>query len=261
MLPTAATAALQLGQATLRVRGPVRLLGFLRSDVVAGVNIPHGQGQPVLIIPPAAGTDSAAPVLTRWLRRIGYSPQPSLIGWHVDCSDRTLDRLMPQIERVAGAHGQPVNLFGHSRGGLLARAAALSRPDLVARVIAVASPLTEPFAITNITLAAAADLARRRLHSSQELSQLGCLTESCVCSYGLTYRKEWTAEQPPLVSLFTRADAVIRWEACLATYAHNVEVRGTHTGVLMSRNAYRIIADALAGHYDAPGTTWAPAVA
>lgn len=256
--PTIGIAAVQLGQAALRVRSPLRLLTFLRSDVVAGLGVPHGSGQPVVILPPAAGTDTAATILSRWLRRIGYSPQPSTIGWHVDCSDRTLERLLPHLERLAESHGQPVNLFGHSRGGLLARAAALSRPDLVSRVVAVASPLTAPFAITNLALAAAADLARRRLHSTPELSARGCLTEACACPYGLAYRQSWTTDHPPLVSLFTQSDAVIRWQACLAPYAHNVEVRGTHTGLLLSRNAFVVIADALAGRYDRPGTTWAP---
>ena len=230
---------------------------FLRSDVFAGIGVPHGSGEPVIVVPPAAGTDTAAPQLLRWPRRIGYATEPSLIGWHVDCSDRTLDRFLPQVARIADKHGQRVTLLGHSRGGLLARAAAASPPCLVARVVAIASPLADPFAVTKLTLADAADLARRRLHATPSLSDRGCPTEACSCPYGNAYRRPWTPNDPPVVSLFTRADAVIRWQACMAPYAHNVEVHGRHTGLLLSRNCYNAMALALTGRYDVPGTTWA----
>ena len=35
------------------VRGPVALTRFLRSDVLAGRGVPHGDGSPVLVLPPA----------------------------------------------------------------------------------------------------------------------------------------------------------------------------------------------------------------
>jgi hypothetical protein len=62
----------------------------------------------------------------------------------------------------------------------------------------------------------------------------------------------------PLVSLFTRHDDVVHWEACLVEGARNVEVRGTHVGLLASRNVYVVLADALTGALDEPGVTWCP---
>ncbi len=245
----------QLGTAAFRVRPPWAHTAFLRSDVLAGRGIPHGDGAPVVLLPPAVAGDWLLPILSNWLRRIGYTPFPSTIALHIDCSDRTMSRLMPRVEQVAATSGRRVTLLGHSRGGLLSRALAAERPDLVERVVTLASPLADPFVISNLTLAAAASLARARL---QRHGREGCLTPACACPYGRAFSAPWPVgpDAPRLVSLFTRGDEVIRWQTCLVGYGHNVEVRGSHTGLLASRNAYLAIAEALAGTYDEPGTTW-----
>ena len=246
----------QLGSAALRLRGPVAMTRFLRSDVLAGKGIPHGHGQPVLLLPPAAAGDWLMPVMLQWLRRIGYSAHSSQINLHVDCSDRTMARTIPRLEEIAERSEAKVTLLGHSRGGLLSRALMTARPDLVERVVALASPLHQPFAVTNLTLMKAAQITRSRLQKDPALLAMGCLTEACACTYGRFYRKELTPGLPPLVALFTRHDEVVRWQACLEDGARNIEVRGTHLGVLASRNVYTTIAHALAGEYDEPGITW-----
>ena len=246
----------QLGSAALRVRGPVAMSRFLRSDVLKGVGIPHGDGRPVLLLPPAAAGDWLMPVMLQWLRRIGYQGYSSQISLHVDCSDRTMGRVLQRLEEVHRKSGQPVTLVGHSRGGLLARALMTARPELVERVITLASPIHEPFAVTNLTLAKAAAITRTRLQKDPARLAMGCLTTACACSYGRFFRTELTGSHPPLVCLFTRRDEVVRWQACLEDGASNVEIRGTHLGLLASRNVYTTLALALTGAHDAPGITW-----
>ena len=246
----------QLGSAALRVRGPVALTRFLRSDVLAGKGIPHGDGQPVLVLPPAIAGDWLMPVMLTWLRRIDYTAYTSQISLHVDCSDRTMARILPRLEEIAESNDAKVTLLGHSRGGLLSRALMTARPDLIERVITLASPIHEPFAVTNLTLAKAASVARSRLQKDPVRLTMGCLTEACACTYGRFYRKQLTPDLPPLVALFTRHDEVVRWQACLEDGASNVEVRGSHLGVLASRNVYRTIAHALTGELDEPGIAW-----
>lgn len=244
----------QLGAAALRVRGPVALTRFLRSDVIAGKGIPHGDGAPVILLPPAAAGDWLMPVMLSWLRRIGYQSYRSSIGLHVNCSDRTMAKVMPRVEEIAASSGRKVTLVGHSRGGLLGRAIASAHPDIVERLITLASPISDPFAVKNLTLAAAANLARNRLQHRPELLERGCMTEACACPYGEFFRKPLAG--PPLISLFTRHDDVVHWEACLVDGARNIEVRGTHVGLLASRNVYVTVAHALTGEYDEPGVTW-----
>ncbi len=195
------------------------------------------------------------PIMLSWLRRIGYTSYRSSISLHVDCSDRTMSKVLPRIEEIAGRNGRPVTLVGHSRGGLLGRAITSARPDLVERLITMASPLNEPFAVTNLTLAAAANVARNRLHHRDPaLLSMGCMTEACACAYGRFFRAPLPGT--PLISLFTRHDDVVRWQSCLADGARNIEIRGTHVGLMASRNVYTTVAHALTGEYDEPGTTW-----
>ena len=246
----------QMGSAALRVRGPLAMTRFLRSDVLAGKGIPHGDGRPVLVLPPAIAGDWLMPVMLSWLRRIDYAAYTSQISLHVDCSDRTMARVLVRLQEIADSSSAKVTLVGHSRGGLLARALMTARPDLVERVVTLASPLHEPFAVTNLTLAKAATIARGRLQKDPARLSMGCLTQACACTYGRFFRKELSADLPPLIALFTRRDEVVRWQACLEDGAHNIEVRGTHTGVLASRNVYTTIAHALTGEYDEPGITW-----
>jgi triacylglycerol lipase len=256
-VPNVPLAVRQLGAAALRVRGPVALTRFLRSEVLAGQGIPHGDGKPVVLLPPAAAGDWLMPVMLSWLRRIGYQSYRSSIGLHVDCSDRTMARVLPRVEEIAERQGAKVTLVGHSRGGLLARAMGSARPDLVERVVTLASPHSAPFDVTNLTLAAAAVAARSRLQRRDPaLLSMGCLTEACACTYGRFFRAPLTPAGPPLVSLFTRHDDVVRWQSCLLDGARNVEIRGTHVGVLASRNVYSAVAHALMGELDEPGTTW-----
>lgn len=243
----------QLGAAALRVRGPVAITRFLRSDVYAGRGVPHGDGRPVLLLPPAVAGDWLMPVMQSWVRRIGYRGYRSTIALHVDCSDRTLSRVLPRVELVAHAEGRKVTLVGHSRGGLLARAIGAARPDLVERVVTLGSPLTDSFAVSNLVLAAGASLARNRLQANPARMSLGCMTHACACTYGRFFRSELPV---PLVSLFSRTDEVVRWETCLVEGARNVEVRGTHVGLLAARNVYTVVARALAGELDEPGTDW-----
>ena len=39
---------------------------------------------------------------------------------------------------------------------------------------------------------------------------------------------------------------MVRWESCVAPYADNVEVTGSHVGLAVNRKAYRAMAFALA---------------
>ena len=50
----------------------------------------------------------------------------------------------------------------------------------------------------------------------------------------------------PLISIYTRGDGVVWWEACTVPYARNVEVTGSHIGLAFNRKAYRAVAEALA---------------
>jgi pimeloyl-ACP methyl ester carboxylesterase len=109
------------------------------SPVYYGIGVPRGDGAPVILIPGFLGTDSSLLEMHLWLGRIGYRSYLAGIGRIADCPDVMMEHLMETIDRAHRETGQRVRLIGHSLGGLLARVAAVRRPEQVAQVITLAS--------------------------------------------------------------------------------------------------------------------------
>ena len=63
------------------------------------------------------------------------------------CFTAALDALEERAEALRGATKGRVAIIGQSHGGTLGRSLAVRRPDLVSGVVAMGSPLVDPFAI------------------------------------------------------------------------------------------------------------------
>jgi triacylglycerol lipase len=96
-------------------------------------------GRPVLLIPGFLAGDASLATMTGWLRRRGHRTRRAGIRFNVDCSTRALEALEARLEDLVRAQRAPVAVIGQSRGGTLARALAVRRPDLVGTVIALGS--------------------------------------------------------------------------------------------------------------------------
>src|SRR6266498_1723208 len=94
------------------------------SPVYRGAHIPHGNGEPVIVVPGFLSSDFQTGEMRRWLGRIGYVAHRSGIGRNIDCPDISLERLEETLVAAAEKSGQSVRIVGHRLGGLLARAAA-----------------------------------------------------------------------------------------------------------------------------------------
>src|ERR1017187_10170402 len=96
---------------------PLCALEFLAlrlSPEYHGMAIPHGDGSAVVIIPGLLGMDIHLFELHAWLRRIGYRPYYSGIGFAADCPDRLSRQLDETIDRAYAKTGRRVHLIGHS---------------------------------------------------------------------------------------------------------------------------------------------------
>lgn len=222
------------------------LMQLLLDPVYYGVGVPRGDGSPVMLVPGFLAADMSLGVMSTWLLRIGYWPHHCGIRLaNVDCSDRAVDRLERRVERLAGSAGSPVALIGHSRGGLFARSLAARRPDLVARVVALGSPLEGPFDIS-VSTKAAVTAVRSVLRTSGRARHNGCFTDTCTCPFVRDFTRPFPRDVP-FTSIYTRTDGVVAWRTCLVPYADNIEVSGSHVGLAFNRHAYRCIARALVG--------------
>src|SRR3954451_5553526 len=206
--------------------------------------VPRGDGGPVMLIPGFLAGDTSLSVMAGWLDRMGHRPHRSGIACNVGCSDRAPDALEGRAERIAGDAGRPLALIGHSRGGHFAKALGHRRPDLVSRVITMGSGLDTAFDISIPTRAAVAAVRWVHVQTTDRVAKNGCFTDTCRCRFTHDFAGEFPASVP-LVSIYSRGDGVVWWEACTVPYARNVEVTGSHIGLAYNRKAYRVIGDAL----------------
>jgi triacylglycerol lipase len=115
---------------------------MLVTDLVFwGINVPHGDGHPVLLIPGLLANDDYLRPWSNWLGRVGYSPIWSGLRIDPGFSETAIRQVTERVEQQHQRTGSRVSIIGHSMGGALARAAALRSPNSVRHVITLGSPL------------------------------------------------------------------------------------------------------------------------
>ena len=138
-----------------------------------------------------------------------------------------MPRILETLEATAHQASGPVRLVGWSLGGYLAREAARERPDLVHQVITLGSPVVGG---PKYTLAAE---AYRRRGVDLDKVELQVAARNAV------------PLRTPVVAIYSRADAVVAWEACIDDHCpgvEHVEVSTTHLGLGFSPEVFVIIA-------------------
>jgi pimeloyl-ACP methyl ester carboxylesterase len=214
--------------------------------VYYGVGVPRGDDSAVVIIPGFLGTDLYLTELHGWLERIGYRPYFSGIGINADCPNLLIQRhVSATIMRALDQTGRKIHLIGHSLGGVIARSIAGERPEDIASVITLASPIRGN--ATNHSVIHAAEAVRLRIlqeHGSGVLPH--CYTGRCTCNFVNSLRRD-VPESMLQTAIYTRHDGIVDWRYCLTkTPGNDFEVRGTHIGMAFNAAAYSIVAKRLA---------------
>lgn len=228
---------------------PLDWVALHASPVYYGYGVPHGHGQPVVIVPGFLGSDRYLTEMHLWLRRIGYRPYFSGIGRNVDCPELLTQRLVVTIDQAHAETKQKVSIIGHSLGGMLARAAAYREPALVKQVITMGSPFRSVSAHP-IVLSAAnfvrANIVRERKRRN-EVAQT-CYTAECTCNFVSAMKDEDRPAKFRHNAIYSRVDGVVDWRACCdADDTLNREVTATHIGMAFNPDVYRTVANLLAG--------------
>lgn len=205
----------------------------------------EGDGVGVLLVPGFGAADAALSPTSTWLAHRGYRPAGARIGFNLGCTTELVNRIERRLEEHADTTGGPVVLIGHSRGGGLARLAAVRRPDLVRGLVMLGSPVVDPMAANPNVMLAARALAHLAAVGVPGLMDRECFSGSC---YEDSTRALATAlpAEVPAVSLYSRTDAVVPWRLSLDPSAECVEVRSTHIGMGLAPDVYTALRPRLA---------------
>jgi pimeloyl-ACP methyl ester carboxylesterase len=231
----------------VRVVGEAGRLAWTRlGERVCGGPEHVADAAPVVLVPGFLAGDASLTALARALRARGHRTYRSGIHANVDCTARALGQLESRLEAVAERRGRRSTVVGHSLGGLLARGLAVRRPDLVAGIVTLGSPMLAPGA-HHVAL-------RRSLDTVVRLSRVGVpglMARECVA--GDCARTSFDESRLPVpddvsfTAVYSRRDGIVDWRACIDPLGTAVEVRSSHLGMVVDPAAIRAVCDAVSG--------------
>ncbi len=231
-----------------QVMGEIAALA--RDPIFYGQGAPRGDGRLVLVTPGLFGNDVYLQPLRTWLGRIGYRPVRSTLRVNAGCPERLREQVGQTLARMVERHPGPVALIGHSRGGMLCWAIASRLEAQASHLILLGSPAPAVVAMMRQGLwmnpgeVATSSVAQAGARAMKMLSP-ECDVPYCGCPYTDDLRRPLSSATR-VMSIFSSEDPVVRPASCRAPGAENVEVRGTHSGLVFNRRVLPHVARFLA---------------
>lgn len=202
--------------------------------------------EPVVLVPGFLAGDSSLGPMSRTLRHQGFRTYRADIRANVGCTLAAAGQLEERLEGLTQRRGSKVRIVGHSLGGLLARGVAARRPDLVAGIVTLGSPMLAPGA-HHASLARSVDLVVRLNRAGmRNLMAEDCVAGRCAQESFDQARAVLPAEVD-FTAIYSRRDGIVDWRACVDPAARAVEVRSSHVGMAFDPAVIAAVADALRG--------------
>jgi triacylglycerol lipase len=199
---------------------------------------PQGDGRPVLLLPGFLAGDASLTRMARWLRTGGFELARSGISWNTNCMEPVVTSVVERVERAVERAGRPAMLVGQSRGGTIARAAAVRRPDLIDTIVTLGSPILDQLDVYRSVWLSIGAVGLLGTLGVPGMFSFSCLNGDC-CQDA---REDVSAPFPEdvrFISIYSRRDEVVRWRSCLDPAAVHVEVDSTHLGMGVDREVWQ----------------------
>lgn len=192
---------------------------------------PPGDGRTVVLLPGLGNAHPSMAVMRAYLARLGYRAEHWGLGrnWGARTVGAQAETLIARLEALAAENG-PVTLVGVSLGGLLARLAAHRRPDLVRRVVTVASPFAGHGRATNVWRAF-------EWGTGERLDDPDVAARSALIARPLPV---------PSVAIWSRSDGLVNGLICRDGHGAAVEVASSHLWVQHRPQVLAAVARAVA---------------
>ena len=188
---------------------------------------PRGDGHAVLVFPGLAASDLSTAPLRRYLRDRGYDARAWELGRNLGPGNGVLEACHAKIRELRSETGRKVSVIGWSLGGIYARETAKLASADVRQVITLGTPFAGPPKATNAwqvyELASGERIDERAAH------------------YDLK-----TAPPVPTTSIYTRSDDVVNFRSCLRPDIPAISVWGSHNGLVINPEVYRLLGRMLA---------------
>lgn len=206
-----------------------------------------GTNEPVLLIPGFLAGDWTLRAMAADLRARGFRTYRSHIAANIGCTLGSATTLESRLEQLVERRGERVQIVGHSLGGMIARGLAARRPDLVAGIVTMGSPMRAPAAHH-----AALTRGVRALTRLADVGVPGVMSADCVA--GECAHLSFTESQEPLrhdvamTNIYSRRDGIVDWRACIDPAGQAIEVRASHIGMAVDPRVIEHVTAALVRH-------------
>ncbi|MFT5542093.1 MAG: pimeloyl-ACP methyl ester carboxylesterase [Glaciecola sp.] len=193
---------------------------------------PKGDGRPVLLVPGYLASDMSMRPLGTYLKHLGYKVYYPEMGRNMGKVNTDMLRLGARAESIsAELDGHMVTLIGWSLGGVITREAARLFPESVREVITMGTPIIGGPKFTSVG---------RQYVKANNID---------VDAFELdVHQRNSIGFKQAITSIYSKTDGVVGWQASVDTYnkhANNVEVTGSHLGLGVNPQVWKIIARTL----------------
>ncbi|MEZ0579589.1 esterase/lipase family protein [Nocardioides sp. MH1] len=200
--------------------------------------------EPVLLVPGFLAGDWTLTQMAAGLRERGFRTYRSSIHANVGCTLTAAALVEARLERIAERRGSRVQIVGHSLGGMIARGIAVRRPDLVAGIVTMGSPMLAPGAHHRLLSGGVTVLNRLSRAGLPGVMSVDCVAGPCA----ETSFNEVCQPLPAgvaMTNVYSRRDGIVDWKACIDPQGVAVEMRASHIGLALDPRVIRVVGDAL----------------
>lgn len=200
--------------------------------------------EPVLLIPGFLAGDWTLAAMSAELRERGFRTYRSRMYANVNCTLKSALELEGRLEQLAEQRGARVQIVGHSLGGMIARGLAARRPDLVAGLVTMGSPMRAPAAHHAVLTRGV-----RVLNRLADAGLPGVMSSDCVggeCAHlSFVESQERLSPDVQMTNIYSRRDGIVDWRACIDPDGRAVEVRASHVGLAVDPRVIDLVTTSL----------------
>ncbi|MDH3727649.1 MAG: alpha/beta hydrolase [Myxococcales bacterium] len=186
---------------------------------------------PVAVFPGFSAGDLSTFVIRRYLQNAGYRVHRWRLGVNGGRVPMLIPKVVSRTESLFARYGEPVSLVGWSLGGVLAREVARERPEIVKSVVTLGSPV-----IGGPKYTRAAKFYEQVLR--EDLDAIEQAVEE----------RNQIPISVPLTAIYSRRDAVVKWEACIDHYnphCEHIEVDASHLSLGFDPRVLQVVRRAI----------------